>query len=116
MPTTGVPNPRIGGRRMSLENEIGSLAATAKRDPRTTMQRFIDSVGGRIASYAVLCLSLWTTLILPRGLGWHSLSDSLWTEDSTIFLNQAYGLGWATLWTSYQGYLHTFQRLFCLLV
>jgi hypothetical protein len=50
-------------------------------------------------------------LIAPRHLGWHSISDSLWTEDSRIFMNQAYALRGETLITSYQGYLHTFQRL-----
>jgi hypothetical protein len=70
---------------------------------------------GRIGWYSLLCVLLWAVLILPRGLGWHSITESLWTEDSSIFLNQAYSLGSATLWTSYQGYLHTFQRLVCLL-
>jgi hypothetical protein len=69
---------------------------------------------GRAAWYAVLSLVLWAVLLRSRGLGSRAIAESLWTEDSTIFLNQAYALGEATLWTSYHGFLYTFQRLVCL--
>lgn len=68
----------------------------------------------RAAWYALLSLGLWAVLLRPRGLGSRVVAESLWSEDATIFIGQAYALGEATLWTSYQGYLHTFQRLTCL--
>jgi hypothetical protein len=61
-----------------------------------------------------LAIALSVVLIRARHQGWHSISDSLWTEDSRIFMNQAYALGSQSLTTPYQGYLHTFQRLSCL--
>jgi hypothetical protein len=79
------------------------------------MQRLINGVRGRTGCYVLLGVALWAALILRR-LGWRSIAESLWAEDSTIFLNQVYTLGAATLWTPHQGYLHTFQRLFCLAV
>ena len=38
----------------------------------------------------------------------------LWAEDGPIFLQQYYEIGWATLFTSYAGYLHTAERLIVL--
>lgn len=81
---------------------------------RAAMQRAEGSGRARAAWYALLSLLLWVVLLRPRGLGSRAIAESLWAEDSTIFIGQAYALGVATLWTSYQGYLHTFQRLTCL--
>jgi hypothetical protein len=70
--------------------------------------------GWRTVWFLPLAITLSVLLIRPRHLGWHSISDSLWTEDARIFMNQAYALGSQSLITPYQGYLHTFQRLSCL--
>jgi hypothetical protein len=45
----------------------------------------------------------------------HSIAESLWTEDAIVFLNQVYSNATQSIYTPYQGFLHTFPRLFTLL-
>jgi len=53
---------------------------------------------------------------MSRGLGIDAIDESLWTEDGPIFADQAFRNGVRSLWTPYQGFMHTFQRLCSLAV
>src|SRR5665647_963425 len=61
--------------------------------------------------YGLTCV----VILWSRGLGWSGIRESLWAEDASIFLNQAYAMGRVSLITSYQGYFHTYQRVVSLI-
>jgi hypothetical protein len=67
-----------------------------------------------VLAYALPPLVAIFVLLYLRG-GVSAIMDTLWTEDGPIFINQAFLLGAKSVITTYQGYLHTFQRLYLLL-
>jgi hypothetical protein len=35
----------------------------------------------------------------------------IWAEDGNVFINQAFSLGWESIFTPYAGYIHLYPRL-----
>jgi len=43
-----------------------------------------------------------------------NISQTLWAEDGSVFINQAHEMGISSLWTTYAGYFHLYPRLVAL--